>query len=308
MKKELVDVDDRDRRFDPFRLLGAAERSRHISAYRSFLEARNGKIDLEGRCLARREQFFGSLVMKPVVSAKPGDRAGFRERLRSNQKVRIDQATAWLVAAAKASEGETYGVRLELEKYDRDERHVRDGRFLVESADDAEVAQLYVFMEELYHGRLLTEMCATLGYQMSNDPPRWRMRLLIHLIHRMSDRIRWPLVFCAEIVGATCFKLFLDRCELFGEEPEVEKRLRSLVGEIWRDEVLHVALLRARLGPFGMWWARQLFPVILSSLLRDVPELFEFGCDRDGFLRRIGNGVEIPPGVDWIETDSLVAS
>ena len=181
MKKQLVDVDDRDRRFDPFRLLGPEERSRHIGAYRSFLEARNGKIDLEGRCLARREQFFGSLVMKPVVSAKPGDRVGFRKRLRSEGKVRIDQATAWLVAAAKASEAETYGVHLELEKYDRDERHVRDGRFLVESADDAEVAQLYIFMEELYHGRLLTEMCATLGYEMNNDPPRWRMRLLIHL-------------------------------------------------------------------------------------------------------------------------------
>jgi hypothetical protein len=304
-EKRLAEARSASRRFDPFRLLTPQERARHVGAYRSFLEARNGEIDLEGRRLLRREQFFRSLALVPVTSVKPKDRSFLRHRLRGVDTGRLDQAAAWLVAVAKASVGESYGVELELAKYDRERREDHDRRRLDDGDEDAEVAQLYVFMEELYHGRLLAEMCTTLGYEMNDDPPNWRMRFLIHLINRMSDGIRWPLVLCAEIVGATCFKLFLDRCHLFADEPDVERRLRSLVGEIWRDEVLHVALLRARLGPRGMGWARRLFPLILGSLLRDVPELFEIGCTRDDFLGLLREGIEIPRDIDWIPSDAM---
>ena len=290
-------------RFDPFRRLDPEARRRYAGAYRSFLEARNGAIDLDGRKLERREQFFAVLRANPVTSGALRDRERFRKRMRGQQDVAVDPATAWLVAVAKASVGETYGVRLELEKYDRQNECTHHRARLESGMDDAEVAQLYVFMEELYHGRLLTEMCTTLGFDPHDDPPRWRMRLLIRVINRMPDRLRWVLVLCAEIVGATCFKLFLDRCELFEDEPEVADRLRWLVSEIWRDEVLHVALVRARLGAFGMWCARRLFPIVLGSLLRDVPELFEIGGEAADFRRRVHEGIEIPPGIDWLEPD-----
>jgi hypothetical protein len=305
--KQLIPTGESSGRFDPFRLLDAAERRRHLSAYRSFLEARNGRIDLKGRSLTCREQFFRALRESPVVSRNLGDRSGFRDRMRGSGSVAIDQATAWLVAVAKASEGECYGVDLELAKYDRDERYAHATQYLDPEGADEEVAQLYAFMEELYHGRLLTEMCTTLGHEFDRDPPHWRMRLLIHLINRTPNRCRWVLVHCAEIVGSTCFELFLERCSLFADEPEVEARLRWLVGEIWRDEVLHVALVRARLGPVGMWFARRLFPLVLGFLLRDVPELFEIGCERDAFMERLRSGIEIPADIDWLSPDSLPA-
>ena len=307
MTKQLVATNESSGRFDPFRLLGPDERRHHLRAYRSFLEARNGRIDLGGRSLARREQFFRALRESPVVSRNPGDRRGFQDRMRGSGSAAIDQATAWLVAVARASEGESYGVDLELAKYDRDERYGHDKQYLEPEAADEDVTQLYVFMEELYHGRLLTEICTTLGYELGSDPPHWRLRFLIHLINRMADRYRWVLMHCAEIVGSTCFKLFLDRCWLFADEPEVEGRLRWLVGEIWRDEVLHVAMLRARLGPVGMWFARRLFPLVLGALLRDVPELLEIGCGRDDFMERLRSGIEIPPHIDWLSPDPLPA-
>lgn len=305
MRKRRVPVESQAGRFDPFRPLGREARDRHLDAYRSYLEVRNGAIDLEERRLSRRELYLKGLRASPVVAKNACDRQGFLERMAGSATAPLDEATAWLVAVAKANEGEAYGVDLELRRFDRDERFIRDRRALRDAADGVDTLQLYVFLEELYHSRILGEVCRTCGFELPVRPPRWRIRALSRAIYHMPDRIRWTVILCAEVVGATAFKLFLDRCELFAREPEVEARLRSLLSEIWRDELLHVAMLRARLGPVAMRIARLLFPFVVRSLVRDVPELLDLGEPPGEFLRRAGEAIEIPLDLDWLPGDPV---
>jgi len=305
MKKRQVPVGDRSGRFDPFRPLGREARDRYLDAYRSYLEVRNGAIDLEGRRLSRRESYLKALRGDPVVAEEICDRQGFLDHMTGDGSVPIDEATAWFVAVAKANEGEAYGVDLELRRFDRDERFMRDQRAILDSADDGDTLQLYVFLEELYHSRILCEVGSVCGFELSVRSPRWRIRTLSRAIYHMPDRLRWIVILCAEVVGATAFKLFLDRCELFAHRPEVEARLRSLMSEIWRDELLHVAMLRARLGPLAIRIARRLFPLVVGSLVRDVPELLALGEPPGEFLRRAGAAMEIPGDLDWLEADPV---
>ncbi len=305
MKNRLDPSETTPGRFDPFRPLSLEDRVHHLESYRSYLEGRNGEIDLTERRLSRREQYLREVEVNPVISKNGVDRDGFFEHLQGAGESPIDEATSWLVAIAKANEGEVYGVDLELRRFVRDKRCIRNGRFIKDGADTTDLAQLYVFLEELYHSRILSDVCRTCGFELEIRPPGWRIRMLTRLIYHMPDRIRWTVILCAEVVGATAFGLFLDRCSLFADEPNVEERLRSLIGEIWRDEVLHVAMLRARLGPTSIRVARRLLPAVVSGLIRDVPELLDLGGDRGEFLKRVRRGIDIPPGVDWLEPDPM---
>jgi len=308
VKKRQVPVEETCGRFDPFRLLDREERLRHLDAYRSYLEVRNGEIDLDQRRLSRREIFLKALQANPVTARGVCDPEGLHEHLAGPGATAIDEATAWLVAVAKANEGEAYGVDLELKRFVRDKRFIRDEHTVEGDAGGTDLVQLYVFLEELYHSRILCEVCSACGFELVIRPPRWRIRMLSRAIYHMPDRIRWTVILCAEIVGATAFKLFLDRTGLFSHEPDVEERLRSLVTEIWRDELLHVAMLRARLGPISIRAARLLFPFVVKSLIRDVPELLQLGGDRGEFMRRVGEGIEIPRDIDWLKPDLVPAA
>lgn len=291
------------RRFDPFRLLSREERRRHLDAYLRHLEARNGEIDLVENRLSRREEALRARAAHPVSAANVCDRRGFEEHMHGGGTAPLDEATSWLVSIAKANEGEQHGVDLELRRFVRDKRFIRDRRIFAEEADGTDMLQLYVFLEELYHSRILTEVCKACGLDLVIRPPRWRIRTLSRLIYHLPNRIRWTVILCGEIVGATAFKLFIDRCHVFAREPDVEARVRSLMTEIWRDELLHVAMLRAQLGPLAIRAAKLLLPFVAKSLIRDVPEMRELGGTQDEFLRRIGDSLEIPEDIDWISPD-----
>jgi hypothetical protein len=113
--------------------------------------------------------------------------------------------------------------------------------------------------------------------------------------------MRWTLILAGEVLGATIFKLLLDHVHLFAAEPEVEGRLRSLLGEIWHDEVLHVAFLRAKLGPVALRAARALLPLVVKNVMWELPQLVELGCDHRELMSRMRRGLEIPPGLEWVE-------
>jgi hypothetical protein len=137
--------------------------------------------------------------------------------------------------------------------------------------------------------------------------PNWNQRMLIQIIMRLPDSIRWSLVICAEVVGSTVFEVLLQNCHLFSDEPEVEERLRSLLAEILRDEVLHVAYLRARLSPIGLEVARRLSPLIVRGALVDLPQLAALGATRRDLLTRMRAGLEIPSDASWIDSDPIPA-
>jgi hypothetical protein len=79
--------------------------------------------------------------------------------------------------------------------------------------------------------------------------------------------------------------------------------MRELLGEIWLDEVTHVAFVRARLGPRAIRFARWMLPVVARSLTNDVPPFAWFGCSPAEFAGRLAGGIEVPPGAAWIEPD-----
>ena len=94
--------------FDPFRVLSASERRRHLEEYQRFLEARNGTMDLANRCLPRREAYFREVEEKPVVWDGEIDDAGFYQYLRGSGAPQTDQRILWLATAAKANLIESY--------------------------------------------------------------------------------------------------------------------------------------------------------------------------------------------------------
>ncbi len=290
-EKELaLTVEDRGC-IDPFRLLSESERRRHLDTYRSHLEARNGRIGLEDLTLSRREDFLSALKSDPIESQLELDSDAFYERFEGRGRPNVDARILWLLAVARANEGESYGAALELERF------VRQGR------QETDPEQLYVFMEEQYHGRLLEECCRTLGLDIRIKSPRLGILVMCRMICYLPDRLRSPLVLCSEAIGTAIFRFLLSRTHLFSDQPEVESRLRTLLTEIWRDEVLHVAFLRARMGPTAIRAARRLLPIVVSGLVSAVPELAEQGCGAAELMRGLQRGIEIPPGIEWLSPD-----
>jgi len=283
------------RSFDPFRILDDEQRRRHLAGYLRHLEERNGTPDLAARTLSRRERAFREIEVKPVEWEGEVDQYGFFAHFFGSARPTIDARTLWLVAIAKANEGESYGVDLEL------------SAFLERGAEDVHPIELQLMLEEQYHSRILVEACRTCGIDLELRKPRWGQRWMIHLIQVLPEQLRWIPVLCGEVLGSTVFKLLLDSCHLFGAQPEVEARLRHLLGEIWLDEVFHVAFLRARLGPWSVRCAQAMLPLAARMLMKDVPQLAALGCDRAELARRLRTPLEIPPGTTWMEADPPVA-
>lgn len=281
-----------DRRFDPFRVLGAEERVRHLEDYLAFLGERDGEIDTDACTLSKRESYFRDLGAKPVEWEGETDAEGFYRHFRGTGTPEIGPRTVWLLAAAKANVGEAYGVEVELASFrKRPDRATENPLYL------------HLMFEEQYHTRILGEICRTCGVEPERREPPWIQRVMIHAMMQLPDRLRWIPILAGEVLGSEVFKLLREGVQHYGEQPEVEDRLRSLLTEIWIDEVFHVAYLRAKLGPLGIRVARRLLPLVARSVMRDVPQLHRLGWTRETVLARIRRGIEIPPGVDWMAPD-----
>ena len=98
---------ERTSRFDPFRVLRTDERVRHFDHYARFLTERDGEVDYPNRKLSLREERMEKLAKKPVSWAGDLDYEGFARAFGGDRSVHLDTATAWLLAAAKATEGES---------------------------------------------------------------------------------------------------------------------------------------------------------------------------------------------------------
>ncbi len=285
------------RLLDPFRVLAPAARGGHLAAYEAHLEERDGALDLATRTLARRETYLEELSHKPVLWHGDFDVEAFTALFGGGKGPAPDMRTAWLVTAAEANEGECYGVALELRRFAQ--RHP-DGR-------GAEVAYLHLLLQEHYHTRLLVELCRTCGLDVEMQTPGLSQRAVIQLMMWVPESLRWILVLCGEVVGCIVFEILREKSSLFSAQPEVEERLRSLLGEIYHDEILHVAWLRARLHPLAIRCARGIAPLIAAAVMREVPQFHALGCSRREFVERLRRGLKIPPELDWLDQDGLRA-
>lgn len=290
-----MEIFETGKRFDPFRRLDETERKEHLASYLEFLRELDGEVDVPSRTLSRRELRFEALGSKRIESNAESDLETVREHLGVSSRSPIDRRTAWLAVAAKANTGESYGVEEEL-------RWIREH----DALPTADELYLRMLLQEGYHTRSLVECCRTAGLENFALPlPNWNQRLLIHAIMRLPDSLRWCLVICAEVVGCVVFGTLLENLDVFSDEPEVEARLRELISEVLRDEALHVAYLRARIGPRGLALARRMSRWVARGAMLDFPQLEDLGTSRDAVLDGMSAGVEIPPEADWMKADCL---
>jgi hypothetical protein len=241
-------------------------------------------MDFAGRKLASREAYFARLA-RDARWRGPLDRGGLADALRGAPHPSLDPRTLWLYAACRANEAESYGVEIEI------------GRHGKQPPDRLREDQIYLILEEQYHGRILQEVCRTCGVPAQLPRPRRGLRLLIHLFEYLPDPLRYVGVICGEVLGCVVFGLLRDTTSLFAAEPRVAAHLHSLISEILRDELLHVAYCQARLGRLRLRAARLLLPLIAAFLMREIPELAALGCNRAELMRRLRGRLALPPGL-----------
>jgi len=278
----------------PFRLLNGDERTGHVAAYESWLAKRDGDYDLDARTLSIREPRMTTLEAESVAWSGEVDASAFSAAMKNERGVMLDLRGEWLVAAAKASEGERYGVEMEL-------AHFRRDRFF--AGFDSPDIVLRVLLQEAYHTRLLSELCRTCGVPFEPGRPNLGTRWFCASMRLMPGWLRWAFVLAGECVGAALFRQLHAKASAFSSQPAVQERLRRILHEILVDEVLHIAFLRAHLGPLGIAIARLLLPITAFGVLREVPTLRHLGCTPGGLLRDLALGVEIPSELEWLMHD-----
>lgn len=272
---------------DPFQAPTPEERTRLRSALARHFPSRDGEPDRARGVLPRREAFFAAL--EPVVAAPvdPEAQTRFSDR---PAPPGLDPRLLWTIAVDKANRGEAYGVDYELARLARRGFAGVDPHFL------------HVALEERYHTRLLEEACAACGGTFSIQPPPPTMRALIRTMSWLPERIRFLLILCGETVGAHLFGLLVERSAAFADEPAVAERLELLLGEIWRDELVHVAYCRSRLHPWLLPLGRLLRPWVARSLLGQVPEFAALGGGRRATLARVARPLALPDELAWAAT------
>jgi hypothetical protein len=279
-------------RLDPYRVLTEQEREAHLSACRDFLLERDGIPDVAARTLSVREARMREYEENPVVWDGALDREAFARAFAGDRTVELDARTQWALAAAKSNEGETYGVELELRRF------AGHGVYKGLRAPEILVTQ---YMQEAYHCRLLVELCRSCGIDFRPRRPAWTNRVLITLMGLLPPSVKWIPGMAGEVVGAAVFGTLYARTSLFDENPSVQKRLRTLLREIWLDESIHVSYLRSQNGRLGLAVVRALVPIVAWVLLEDLPPLRKIGITARGILEWIRDGIPIPGEVAWLE-------
>lgn len=268
----------------PFRNLGAEERERHVADYLAHLQRSDGEVDLAARVLTLRERHMRAIeTWRPRTGAPPPVDAA-----------RLARRAEWLLAATKANEGESYGVEIELDRY------AESGGFPGFASPEL---MLRVLMQESYHCRILSELCRTVGVSFSASTPAWPTRAFLAVIGAVPAQLRWAIVLAGECVGATLFRRLHETLPECGFGAEQEDRLRALIREIWQDEVLHVAFLRASLGTAGLAASRALLPLITFGVFQQVPDLRALGCTPSEILAELRHGIPIPGELGWLRAD-----
>jgi hypothetical protein len=280
--------------FDPFRVLTREEREAHVEAYRSFLAERDGAPDAAARTMAIREIRMREIEAAPVAWSGPIDREGFQRAISGVRNEVLDRRTAWILAAARANEGESYGADIEIRRF-------LERGFQGVEAEDVLVS---VMMQESYHCRILHELCRACGLELVSRVPGFATRAFIGLLGVLPAQIRWVPVMAGEIVGTVVFRLLLEHVHLFADEPEVHERMTQLMREIWIDEVLHVAFLRSQIGPIGIRFVRAMVPVVARAALHDVPQLRNLNCTVPQLVADLATGIPIPDEIGWMRDES----
>lgn len=236
--------------------------SNGIDGYRDFLKRRDGEADLLNRRLANREDFFTSLEVNPVRSARPADRATFLRNLRRRRpEDGLDTKMLFLLATAKLNQAERFGVGL-------------GETYGLNSDEDLPPERVYLELEEHYHTRLLAYVLDVFDLTFQVVPPPFVMRQFVKTGVFLPERHSFMFVGAAEMAGCVMFdELRRIGVELFADEPEVAGRIGRLYSEILTDEIGHVGYCASRCTSPERAVMRWLYPRIGRLVARQTAEI-----------------------------------
>jgi hypothetical protein len=252
--------------------LSRIERQELQNGFLAYVQQRDGEVDLAREWLSQREAYFEQNKTEPVRSARQIDSAKFTRNL-STTKIDpdLDDMMLWLLATAKANRSERYGIEIS--------KTTRLGGVKASLNEPL----VYLTVEEFYHTRVLLDAVKVFGLNIEMEPPVSRFnRLAIQGIVYLPEKVAAPLALAGEVLGVIAFTLLRDKAaELFADEPKVVERIQSLYNQILVDEIGHVAYARATNGWLGLKVAELIQPVLVKTMLREVPELVKlFGSDK----------------------------
>lgn len=254
----------------------AEDQSQFRTVYLAYLRQRDGVPDIAARRFDVRERFFADVDVSPLrwEGPLPVEQAVFdRNHALRHPEDGLDPVTLWALATAKTNRAERFGVELSMEVQQKD-------------ADAVDDPHTYIQIEEFYYTRILKDVLATIGLDMEVSEPHAATRLLVQAMVRLPEDVSNIAVLCGEIVGVTIFSLLLERArELFAAQPAALERIETLFSQILVDEVGHVHYLRSCQSELQLSIAGQLLPLVVRSVLTDIPEL-ELLFGRDELLRR----------------------
>jgi hypothetical protein len=226
-----------------FTALPATERRALGERYLAFVRERDGEPDLARRTLARRESWFEEFRRRPVPEWH-GERidAGDFKRWHLGERT-LDDASPlclWLVAIARANEGEEWGVDYLLDR----------GGFQGLGKHGTLQPRDFADLEETYHTRIFKEIVRLFGLDFELRPPPRRIQQSVKLMAYLPESLSFTLLAAGELMGTIAFLELAERAErLLGSHPATLACVRDLLDEILVDEVGHVTYLLGSMGP-----------------------------------------------------------
>jgi hypothetical protein len=265
-----------------FTPLPAAERRALGDDYLAFVRERDGEPDLGRRTLARREAWFERLRSEPPPpwTGEPIDPAAFKQWHLGRRPLRDASPLAnWLVAIARANEGEEWGVDYLLDR----------GGFQGLGKDGRLKPRDFADLEETYHTRIFKEIVRLFGLDFELREPPGPIQHSVKLMAHLPESLSFMLLAAGELMGTVAFLELAQRAErLLAGHPEVLSRVRELLDEILVDEVGHVTYLLGSMGPVRLALVRQTAKAYQGYTRRSYYK----GMRDDAVIRFMMHGIE----------------
>src|SRR5262245_38257786 len=226
-----------------FTPLPTAERRALGERYLEFVRERDGEPDLARRTLARREAWFADLARLPATpwTGERIDPDAFKRWHLGERSLRdASPLVVWLVAIARANEGEEWGVDYLLDR----------GGFQGLGKHGTLQPRDFADLEETYHTRIFKEIVRLFGLDFELRPPPAQIQHSVKLMAYLPESLSFTLLAAGELMGTVAFLELAERAErLLRDHPAVLTRVRDLLDEILIDEVGHVTYLLGSMGP-----------------------------------------------------------
>lgn len=265
-----------------FTPLPAAERRALGEAYLGFVRERDGEPDLGRRTLARREAWFAELRGRPLPewTGERIDPVAFRRwHLGERPLAEASPLAVWLVAIARANEGEEWGVDYLLDR----------GGFQGLGRTGRLQPRDFADLEETYHTRIFREIVRLFGLDFElREPPR-PIQQSVKLMAYLPERLSFMLLAAGELMGTVAFLELAARAErLMQDQPAVLARVRELLDEILVDEVGHVTYLLGSMGPVRLGLVR----ATAKAYQRYTRRSYYKGMRDDAVVRFMTDGID----------------